>query len=87
MQSVEVKGPQEKTLSLRLSPEITNPRFKLIGPAGESIQTIPLTPDPDSPGAFRGAFEPGAAQFRILVEGGAGVQRVDPRLFEAKPLQ
>ena len=87
MHSVEVIGPQEKTLSLRLSPEITNPQFKLIDPAGEPIQTIPLAPDPDSPGEFRGAFEPSAAQFRILVEGGAGVQRVDPRLFEAKPLQ
>jgi hypothetical protein len=87
MHSVEVSGPQEKTLSLRLTSDIPNPQFKLIGPAGETIQTIPLAPDSDSPGVFRGVFEPTAAQFRILVEGGAGVQRVDPRLFEAKPLQ
>jgi len=74
-------------VSLRLSPEITNPQFKLIDSAGEAIQTFPLTPDPDSPGVFRGAFEPAALQFRILVEGGAGVQRVDPRLFEAKSVK
>jgi hypothetical protein len=87
MHSVEMSGAPEKRLSLRLGPEITNPQFKLIGPAGEAIQTIPLAPDPDSPGLFRGAFEPAVAQFRILVEGDAGLQRVDPRLFEAKPLQ
>jgi hypothetical protein len=87
MHSVVVRGTQEKTLSLRLSLEVTNPQLKLIGPAGEAIQTLPLTTDPDSPGLFRGTFNPAAPQFRILVEGGAGVQRVDPRLFEAKSLQ
>lgn len=84
LHNVEV---QEKTLSLRLSPEITNPQFRLIGPAGEAVQTLPLEPDAESPGHFRGRFEPGSGQFRVLVENGAGFQRVDPRLFEAKPLQ
>jgi len=83
MHSVEVA---EKTLSLRLSPEIANPRFRLAGPMGEAIQTLSLEQDPDSPGRFRGTFQP-AAQFRVLVDDGAGFQRVDPRLFEAKPLQ
>jgi hypothetical protein len=89
MHGVDVK---DKTLSLRLSPGIANPQFRLMGPAGEAIQTLALAPDPDSPGRFSGAFEPGAKQFRVLVEDGAGFQRVDPRLFEtrlfaAKPLQ
>ena len=84
MHSVDV---QDKTLSLRVSPEIANPQFRLVGPAGEAIQTLPLEPDPDSPGRFSGAFEPGAKQFRVLVEDVTGFQRVDPRLFEAKPLQ
>jgi hypothetical protein len=84
MRSVEVG---EKTLSLRVSPEITNPQFRLVGPVGEAIQTLALEPDPDSPGHFSGTFEPAAKQFRVLVEDGAGFQRVDPRLFEAKPVQ
>jgi hypothetical protein len=77
----------EKTLSLRVSPEIANPQFRLVGPVGEAIQTLALDPDPDSPGHFSGPFEPRAKQFRVLVENGAGFQRVDPRLFEAKPVQ
>jgi hypothetical protein len=84
MHSVEVR---DKTLSLRLSPEIANPQFRLVGPAGEAIQMLALEPDPDSPGRFSGTFEPAAKQFRVQVENGAGFQRVDPRLFEAKPLQ
>jgi hypothetical protein len=84
MHSVEVG---EKTLSLRLSPEIANPQFRLVGPMGEAIQTLALGSDPDSPGHFSGTFEPGAKQFRVLVENGAGFQRVDPRLFETKPVQ
>jgi hypothetical protein len=77
----------EKALSLRLSPEIANPQFRLLGPAGEAIQALALEPDPDSPGRFSSTFEPAAKQFRVLVENGAGFQRVDPRLFEAKPIQ
>lgn len=89
LHSVEI-GP--KTLSLRLSPDVTNPRFRLIGPAAEPLQTLQLESDPDSPGLFKGTFQPSAAQFRVLVEDGAGFQRVHPRLFEtsvfeAKPLQ
>jgi hypothetical protein len=84
MHSVEVG---EKTLSLRLSPEIANPQFRLVGPVGEAIQTLALASDPDSPGHFSGTVEPGAKQFRVLVENGAGFQRVDPRLFETKPVQ
>lgn len=84
MHSVEL-GP--KSLSLRLSPEIANPQFRLIGPAGEPVQTLQLEPDPESPGLFKGVFQPSAPQFRVLVEDSAGFQRVDSRLFEAKPLQ
>jgi len=84
LHSVDV---QEKKLSLRVSPEIRNAQFRLIGPLGEALQTLSLEADADSPGHFQGAFEPGAKQFRVLVENGAGFQRVDPRLFEAKPLQ
>ena len=83
---------QDKTLSLRVSPEIHNPRFRLIGPLGEALQTLSLEADADSPGHYQGTFEQAAKQFRVLVENGAGFQRVDPRLyeprlFEAKPLQ
>jgi hypothetical protein len=84
MHSVEVG---EKTLSLRLSPGTANPQFRLVDPAGEALQTLSLALDPDSPGHFSGSLEPGAKQFRVLVENGAGFQRVDPRLFEAKPIQ
>jgi hypothetical protein len=87
MHSVELSGAQQKTLSLRLSAEIATPRFRLISPAGEVIQDLQLESDPDSPGRFRGTFQPAAARFRILVENGAGFQRVDPRLFEAEPVQ
>jgi len=78
---------REKTLSLRVSPEIASPQFRLVGPDGQTIQPLALAPDPDSPGHFSGPFEPGAKQFRVVVEDGAGFQRVDPRLFEAKPVQ
>jgi hypothetical protein len=84
LHGVEVR---EKKLSLRVSPEIASPQFRLVGPAGEAIQALALEPDPDSPGHFGGAFEPAAKQFRVLVEDGAGFQRVDPRLFAAKPVQ
>jgi len=69
-----------------MSPEIANPQFRLVGPMGEAIQTLSLEQDPDSPGRFRGTFQP-AAQFRVLVDDGAGFQRVDPRLFESKSVQ
>jgi hypothetical protein len=81
MRGVEVG---EKALSLRVNPEVANPQFRLVGPAGEAIQTLALEPDPDSPGHFSGAFGPGAKQFRVLIENSAGFQRVDPRLFETK---
>ena len=84
LHSVDV---QDKMLSLRVSPEIASPQFRLIGPLGEALQTLSLEPDADSPGRFQGTFEPSAKQFRVLVENGAGFQRVGPRLFEAKPLQ
>jgi hypothetical protein len=83
LHGVEVRG---NTLSLRVSPEIARPQFRLVGPAGEAIQALTLEQDPDSPGRFRGTFQP-AAQFRVLVEDDAGFQRVDPRLFENKPVQ
>ena len=85
MHGVEVSGAEQKTLALRLSEEIANPRFELIGPAGEAIQNLSLEPDPDSPGGYRGTFVPAAAHFRIRVADGTGFQRVDPRLFEAEP--
>ncbi len=85
MHSVQLDGSAEKTVSLNLSPEVANPQFRLIGLTGQQVQTLALVPDPDSPGKFRGTFQPAAAQFRVLVEDGAGFQRVDPRLFEAKP--
>ncbi len=84
LHNVEVR---EQMLSLWVSPEIVSPQFRLIGPAGEALQTLSLEADADSPGHFHGAFEPAAKQFRVLVEKRARFQRVDPRLFEAKPLQ
>lgn len=84
LHGVEVHGI---TLSLRVVPEIASPQFRLVGPAGEAIQTLMLEPDPDSRGRFSGKFQPEAKQFRVLVENGAGFQRVDARLFEAKSVQ
>lgn len=84
LHNVEVR---EQTLSLWVSPEIASPQFRLIGPAGETIQPLPLESDAASPGHFQGALMLRAGHFRVLVENGAGFQRVDPRLFEAKPLQ
>jgi hypothetical protein len=64
------------------------PRFVLIDAAGETVQTLPLHPDVASPGRFLGVFAPQAKEFRIAVEsrdaGDNTLQRVDPRLFEAK---
>ena len=84
MHALEVSGQGDKTISLRMSAGVANPQFRLIGPAGEAGQAIALAPDADSPGRYRGTFQPASAQFRILVEDGAGFQRVDPRLFETK---
>jgi len=60
----------------------------LIDRAGETVQTLTLEPDAASPGRFQGVFTPQAKEFRIAVESrdanGHTLQRVDPRLFEAK---
>ena len=87
MRGIQMSGIEEKTLSLRLTGAIANPQFRLIGPAGEALQTITLQTDPDSPGRYSGTFQPASPQFRLLVEDGAGFERVDPRLFDAKPVQ
>jgi hypothetical protein len=87
LHSVQLTGEQEKAVSLRLDPSTRDPEFSLIDPEGETIQTLTLNPDPNSPGHYQGTFVPRAAAFRIAVESGDSFQRVDPRLFEAKPVQ
>ncbi|MEO8052370.1 MAG: hypothetical protein ABI833_18320 [Acidobacteriota bacterium] len=87
MHSLQLDGSTEKTVVLQLSPQVANPQFRLVSPTGQPVQTLALEPDPNSPGRFRGTFQPPAAQFRVQVEDGAGFQRVDPRLFEAKPYE
>jgi hypothetical protein len=63
----------------------------LINAQGEAIQAVALAPDPSSPGQFQGAITPPGGHFRLMVEGrdetGNVLQRVDPRLFEAKSAQ
>lgn len=81
-------GPQEWSVSLNVDPSLPEPRFMLINAAGETIQTLALEPDADSPRRFQGVFTPQVRDFRIVVESrdenGNTVRRVDPRLFEAK---
>jgi len=71
MQSVEVA---EKTISLRVSPEIANPQFRLIGPVGEAIQTLAL--EPDMLQAFAGALEKGVEEPQAFIH--APNESVDP---------
>jgi hypothetical protein len=81
-------GPQESSVSLNIDPSLPDPRVVLINAAGETVQTLTLDPDPSSPGRFQGVFRPQIKSFRIAIEsrdaGGNTLQRVDPRLFEAK---
>ena len=81
-------GPQESSVSLNTDPSLSEPRFVLLDAAGETVQTLRLVPDSDSPGRFQGIFTPQVKSFRIAVESrdenGNTFQRVDPRLFEAK---
>ena len=86
--ATETRLQPEWSVSLNVDPSLPDPRFVLINAAGETIQTLMLEPDADSPGRFQGAFTPPVKNFRIAVESrdenGNTVQRVDPRLFEAK---
>jgi hypothetical protein len=81
-------GAQEWSVSVNTDPALRDPRFGLIDAAGEMVQTLRLVPDTDSPGRFEGLFTPQIKNFRIAVESrdenGNTLQRVDPRLFEAK---
>ena len=81
-------GPQESSVSLNIDPSLPEPRFVLLDAAGEKVQALKLEPDTDSPGRFQGVFTPQVKSFRIAVESrdenGNTLQRVDPRLFEAK---
>jgi hypothetical protein len=86
--ATETRLQQEWPVSLNVDPSLPDPRFVLINAAGEAAQTLTLDPDPNSPGRFQGVFTPQLKNFRIAVqswdENGNTVQRVDPRLFEAK---
>jgi hypothetical protein len=93
LHNVKVSTPetgvqQEWSVSLNIDPSISEPRFMLINAAGETVQTLTLEPDADSPGRFQGVFTPQVMDFRIVVESrdenGNTLRRVDPRLFEAK---
>jgi hypothetical protein len=86
--ATETRVQQEWSVSLNVDPSLPEPRFVLINAAGETVQTLTLEPTADSPGRFQGAFTPQVKSFRIAVESrdanGNTLQRVDPRLFEAK---
>jgi len=86
--ATETRLQQEWPVSLNVDPSLPDPRFVLVNAAGEAVQTLALDPDPNSPGRFQGVFTPQLNNFRIAVqsrdENGNTVQRVDPRLFEAK---
>jgi hypothetical protein len=84
--ALRLGNPQE--MEVFVDPSVQEPRFQFINARGEAIQAVALEPDPSSPGRFQGAITPPAGHFRLMVEGrdetGNMVQRVDPRLFEAK---
>jgi len=86
--ATETRLQKEWSVSLNVDPSLPEPRFVLIDRAGETVQTLTLEPDAASPGRFQGVFTPQAKEFRIAVESrdanGHTLQRVDPRLFEAK---
>jgi hypothetical protein len=86
--ATETRFRQEWSVSLNVDPSLPEPRFVLIDAAGEAVQTLALEPAGDSPGRFHGVFTPQVKSFRIAVESrdenGNALQRVDPRLFEAK---
>ena len=86
--ATETRLQQEWSISLNVDPSLPEPRFLLINAAGETVQTLTLEPDADSPGRFQGAFTPQLKNFRVMVESrdanGNTLQRLDPRLFEAK---
>jgi hypothetical protein len=93
LHNVRVSAPetgvqQEWSVSVNADPSLPEPRFMLINAAGETLQTLTLEPDADSPGRFQGAFTPQVKDFRIAVESrdenGNTLRRLDPRLFEAK---
>ena len=59
---------QQQEITLFVDPAVRDPRFELINAAGESVQTLNLTPDFESPGRFQGVFAPQVKNFRIAVE-------------------
>jgi hypothetical protein len=87
--ALRIGQPQE--ISVFVDPSVQEARFQLINAQGEAIQAVALAPDPSSPGQFQGAITPPGGHFRLMVEGrdetGNVLQRVDPRLFEAKSAQ
>lgn len=86
--ATETRLQREWPVSLNVDSSLPDSRLVLINAAGEAIQTLALEPDADSPGRFQGVFTPQVKNFRIAVqsrdENGNTIQRVDPRLFEAR---
>ena len=78
----------DQTLTVTVNAPTRDVRFRLVGPAGEPLQTLVLSASEDRPDHFSGTFIPGFKQFRVLAEGaderGFPFQRIDPHLFEAK---
>ena len=76
----------DNALSITLGESVADPIFRLINAAGEPMESLVLTPDPQSPGHYAGTFEPPSAPFRVQGEwrgsGGEPIVRTDPRLWE-----
>lgn len=81
--TVDHKGD---TLSIWLNESISDPVFRLVDSAGDPIQSLVLSRDPDSPAHYSGALVPPLVKFRIQVEWrGPNAEiawRTDPRLKE-----
>ena len=63
--------------------------FRLVAADGQPIQDLALTPSPDAPGQYSGSLTPPGKGFRVEAHAtdaqGYLVQRLDGRLYEAKP--
>ena len=81
--AVEKKGD---ALSISLGAGVTSPVFRLINAAGEPVQPLALTSNPDSVSRFSGSLPPLTMDVRLQGEwrnaNGEVVWRTDPRLWE-----
>ncbi len=81
--AVDLKG---NTLSIWLDESIADPVFRLVDAAGNPVQSLTLSRDPDSPAHYMGKLDFPTLSFRIQVEwrgpNAETVWRTDPHLME-----